>query len=284
MILSFHPCFEGEKNITCAGRMPGPEDLSAIQAADAVILHQGCIRDLYAMSRENCKNIFPNYDARFKYPDKIGQIELFREKRINHPKTDIYLSVASFSERHKDRAGGVSFVYPFVFKFNWGGEGETVRFINSTSALERILQIAARFEESGQKGFLLQAFVPAGNRSLRVVVIGQTLVSYWRVQKNPESFYTSLAKGAVIDRDSDPKLQETAREAVRHFCCATGINLAGIDILFSLSEGPGFDQTEPIFLEINYFFGRQGLGGSDPYYALLEKEIRKWIDGLGLAV
>ena len=103
-------------------------------------------------------------------------------------------------------------------------------------------------------------------------------------QKNPESFYSSLAKGAVIDRDSDPRLQETAREAVRRFCRTTGINLAGIDILFSSSERPGFDQPEPIFLEINYFFGRQGLGGSDPYYALLEKEIRKWIDGLGLAV
>jgi len=284
MILSFHPCFEGEKNITCAGRMPGPEDLAAIQAADAVILHQGCSRELYEMSRENCKHVFPNYDARFKYPDKIGQIELFREKRIKHPQTNIYLNVASFFDRHKGGAGEWSFVYPFVFKFNWGGEGETVRLINSTSALERILQMAARFEESGQKGFLLQVFVPAGNRSLRVVVIGQMLVSYWRVQKNPESFYTSLAKGAVIDRDSNPKLQETACEAVRHFCRATGTNLAGIDILFSSSEGPGFDQTEPIFLEINYFFGRQGLGGSDPYYALLEKETRKWIDGLGLAV
>ena len=284
MILSFHPCFEGGKNITCAGRMPGPEDLAAIRAADAVILHQGCSRDLYEMSRENCKNVFPNYDARFKHPDKIGQFELFREKRIKHPRTNIYLNVASFFDRHKGGAGEWSVVYPFVFKFNWGGEGETVRLINSASALERILQKAARFEESGQKGFLLQTVVPTGNRSLRVVVIGQTLVSYWRVQKDPENFYTSLAKGAVIDRDSDPKRQEAACEAVRRFCRATGINLAGIDILFSLSEGPGVDKTEPIFLEINYFFGRQGLGGSEPYYALLEKETRKWIDGLGLAV
>ena len=33
MILSFHPLFEADKNIICAGRAPGAEDLAAIKAA-----------------------------------------------------------------------------------------------------------------------------------------------------------------------------------------------------------------------------------------------------------
>ena len=40
----------------------------------------------------------------------------------------------------------------------------------------------------------------------------------------------------------------------------------------------------PLFLEINYYFGRRGLGGSERYYALLVSEIIKWIKSLGLPV
>ncbi|MBU4419623.1 MAG: hypothetical protein KKH84_01295, partial [Proteobacteria bacterium] len=58
----------------------------------------------------------------------------------------------------------------------------------------------------------------------------------------------------------------------------TGINLAGFDFLFS-SE---VNIKEPLFLEINYFFGRKGLGGSEKYYKILESEIQKWIESLNL--
>ncbi|MFV9646164.1 MAG: hypothetical protein ACNYWU_10105, partial [Desulfobacterales bacterium] len=61
-----------------------------------------------------------------------------------------------------------------------------------------------------------------------------------------------------------------------NFCRHAEINLAGIDILFS-SEA---EKKEPLFLEINYFFGRQGLGGSEKYYELLMAEIRGWIESL----
>jgi ribosomal protein S6--L-glutamate ligase len=35
-------------------------------------------------------------------------------------------------------------------------------------------------------------------------------------------------------------------------------------------------------LEINYFFGRRGLGGSAVYYEILKKEIDTWLDQLDL--
>jgi len=87
-----------------------------------------------------------------------------------------------------------------------------------------------------------------------------------------------LSKGAVIDTESDPELQVAAISSVKGFCNMTGINLAGFDILFSQES-----RNETLFfLEINYYFGRRGLGGSEKFYEILIAEIKKWIDSLGL--
>ena len=321
MILSFHPIFEGDKNILCAGREPGADDLAAVRAADAVILPQGCKASLYTMARENCANVFPNYDARFEYPGKIGQTRLFRKLNAPHPKTEIYTSHSSLLSSHFSVLTS-QFSLPFVFKFDWGGEGDNVFLIRSSEEFETVLQKAAVFESTGQSGFLIQEYIPfqnrelrenvervlnpfyreeeyipsqnrelrenaervsnpfyreqeyipSQNRDLRVAVIGQKMISYWRVQKDTEKFCSNLSKGAVIDRDSDPDLQAKGIDAVRAFCEKTGINLAGFDLLFS--------HDEPLFIEINYFFGRQGLGGSERFYEILTQEIGKWINSL----
>ncbi|MBC8200194.1 MAG: ATP-grasp domain-containing protein [Desulfobacteraceae bacterium] len=287
MILSFHPCFVADKNIICAGRKPGADDLAAIKAAHAVILPQGCYKSLYYMARGNCAYVFPNYDARFKYPGKIGQIKLFQRKRVSLPETVIFRNAdsfipnfASFSKCHSEdfqiTLAKFGFDFPFVFKFDWGGEGENVYLIKSVEDLQEVLQKAAIYESTGQAGFLIQEYIPSQNRSLRVVVINRKIITYWRVLKNREGFCSNLSQGAVIDFDSDPDLQEMAAFSVENFCKQAGINLAGIDILFS-SE---LQIKEPLFLEINYFFGRRGLGGSEKYYELLVSEIRGWINSL----
>lgn len=279
MILSFHPCFTADKNLICAGRKPGSSELEEIKRADAVILPQGCGEDLYHMARENCKNIFPNYDARFKYPGKTGQILLFQKSKTVHPATRIYASVDTL--RGKDgniKKANLPFKYPFVLKFDWGGEGETVQLVKTYAGFEKELVKAEEYEKTGQKGFLLQEYIESGKRSLRVAVIGGKLISYWRVQKNPDIFCAGLSKGAVADFDSDPALIRIAEERVRDFCGKTGINLAGFDLLFST----GRKDCEPLFLEINYFFGRRGLGGSGNFYKALNSEIIKWLKSLGL--
>jgi ribosomal protein S6--L-glutamate ligase len=276
MIVSFHPIIEAEKNIICAGRMPNDEDLKAIKAADAVILSQGCQRSLYVLARSNCPNVFPNYDARFKYPGKVGQIELFRAIDVPHPASELFSGVAAFHQRQTGRDRNTGFEYPFVFKCNWGGEGETVYLIESAENLQKTLEKAADFEKSGLTGFLLQEFIPCGNRTLRVAVIGQRLISYWRVQERADGFYTNLDKGAVVDAISDPELQHAAQGLVRQVCGKAGINLAGLDIIFSSAK----THPEPMLLEINYFFGRKGLGGSEAYYKILRKEIQNWLAGL----
>ena len=87
------------------------------------------------------------------------------------------------------------------------------------------------------------------------------------------AFHTNLRKGAVIDSEAEPGLQQKAVAVVKEVCQKTGINLAGFDVIFS-SE---IEDPEPLLLEINYFFGRKGLGGSEAYYKLLHQEIQAWL-------
>ena len=278
MILSFHPLYEADLNITCAGREPNAEDLAAIQAANAVVLPQGCYRSLYEMARAHCRHVFPNYDARFRYPEKIGQIQLFREFNFTHPASDIFPTVASFQADLKKLPSGRALTYPLVFKLNWGGEGQTVFLIASEDALSRMLEKAAEFENSGQVGFLLQEYIESRGRTLRVVVIGRRFISYWRIQQDDGNFYTNLGRGAVIDAEADPAQQRKGVALVKNLCHKAGINLAGLDVIFPAQT----DNPDPMLLEINYFFGRTGLGGSEAYYEILLEEIQSWIAALEL--
>ena len=75
-----------------------------------------------------------------------------------------------------------------------------------------------------------------------------------------------------------PELRASAVSAVRNFCRFTLIDLAGFDLLFP----EGAASATPFFLEINYFFGRRGFGGSEAYYRILVQEIDNWIRQNGL--
>lgn len=281
MIVSFHPCIVGDDNRLCAGRSPDESDLAVIRWADAVILPQGCRKELYDMARSACSRVFPNYDSRFSFPGKTGQIRLFSESKAPHPRSAVYTET-NHCRQETESGKRLPFDFPFVLKLDWGGEGETVFRVANREEWNRMFQDLCRFESKNQKGFLLQEYIPAGDRSLRVVVIGSRYLSYWRIHPEPGGFYTSVSKGAVVERYSHANLQQKAVGAVRMFCQQTGINLAGLDILFSLdSTNPGTD-PEPLFLEINYFFGRQGLGGSEAYYVLLMEEINQWLRESGL--
>ena len=279
MILSYHPLFVADKNILCAGRSPDSKDLAAICAADAVILPQGCSSALYGLARNHCAHVFPNFDARFNYPGKTGQARLFSELNVPHPDTETYLSLDNFYQQYGRDSRFATMRFPLVFKFDWGGEGDHVYLIDAADELKSILQAAEKFERSGRFGFLFQEYIPCANRSLRVTVVGKTFVSYWRVLNNPAGIGTSLARGATIDADSDPDFQQTAISAVRSFCRQTGINLAGFDLIFALNPV----DKDPYFLEINYFFGRRGVGEAQGFYWLLNAEILLWLEHLRLS-
>lgn len=274
MILSFHPCYVGDANILCAGRDPDQRDIEAIRTADAVVLPQGCRASLYSLCRKHCAHVFPNYDARFQYPGKIGQIRLFRELSAPHPETWIFPHLLAYQ-----RTRPISeTAFPLVLKLDWGGEGETVFRVSIPADLDPILKTVAAYERSGQAGFILQRYIPETSRTLRMVVTGNHLTAYWRIQENPLAFGTSVSHGARIDSDVEPHLFQMAQDLTRDFCEKTKIDLAGFD--FIPEQTP--DGVRLLFLEINYFFGRTGLGGSIAFYDRLQAVVRVWLKSLGL--
>jgi len=277
MILSFHPNIVAHKNILCAGRLPNDRDRAAICQARAVILPQGCGEALYRMCRKHCAHVFPNYDARFDFQGKLCQARLFQEIGATFPQTYSFETLSSYYGHYGQDILTCPLGFPCVFKSDWGGEGEGVFLLKSAEALGETLQRAQVSEQSGQKGFLLQEYVLCGGRSLRVVVIGDEFFSYWRVQQDPSQFLTNLKAGAIIDHESGPELQEAGVAVVSDFCSKTGINLAGFDLLFPEND----KEASPFFLEINYFFGRRGLGGSLKYYDLVDRAVRGWLNTLG---
>jgi ribosomal protein S6--L-glutamate ligase len=277
MILSFHPLIAADKNILCAGRNPDKQDLDAIKHADAIILPIGCKKNLYTLVQDHCRHVFPNYDMRFDFPGKLGQIELFQKQGINYPATQSFCDFKEFELKYGHLKIKEPMNLPFVFKFDWGGEGENVFLIRTHSDLLSLLDMARCFENTGQKGFLIQELIPAALKSLRTVVIGKKLFSYWRIQLRKNEFKTSLCSGSVIDYNSDPELIEKAESDLGLFLKKTSINLAGFDFLFSPVS------SKPYFIEINYFFGRKGLGGSEKFYMIFIKEINRWLKSLGIS-
>ncbi len=268
-VLSFDSGIEADMNRSCAGREPSDADIRAVRAADAVILPRGCRENLYLMACRNCPNVFPNYDARYGYSGKTGQICLFRENKFSCPETVVFDDSDEFWHLYDKPP----LTLPCVFKFSWGGEGKYVFLLENYRDFQKCMGLAEQWQARGLKGFLFQKYIPSGGRSLRAVVMGGHIHTYWRVQSDPCQFYTNLAKGAEIDSDSDPHLQHMAADITREFSRKTGINLAGLDFLFSTEE----KDPEPLLLEVNYFFHYTGLGGPEGYYRLLAAAVRDWI-------
>ena len=278
MILSFHPMITADRNMICAGRDPGEAELHAIRKADAVILPQGCRKTLYDMAASHCTHVFPDYSAKFAFPGKIGQAALFARFGLSHPKTRTFRSMMEFYDQIPNTKTFHDLNFPFVFKFDWGGEGDTVTRIDSPADFSSALCRANAYEKTGQSRFLIQELIPSGNRSLRVAVIGDDRIVYWRIQKKPDRFGTALSKGAEINRHAEPDKQAAGIALVNLLCEKTGINLAGVDLIFPENS----QKADPLLLEINYFFGRTGIGGSGRFYSLLRRAVKDWLNNLKL--
>jgi ribosomal protein S6--L-glutamate ligase len=104
--------------------------------------------------------------------------------------------------------------------------------------------------------------------------MGDNFISYWKRPGNSGDEITSMKKGAVVDREWNPELQKKGVVAAKRLSHNTGINLAAVDFIFNIDEkDPG-----ALILEINYYFGRQGLGGTINYYKMLYHELVNWME------
>ncbi|MBU0960284.1 MAG: glutathione synthase [Proteobacteria bacterium] len=268
MLLSFNPAIDGDRFIWNLAPWDA-ELLAAIKKAQAIVLPQTVTREFYRLCKENCAKVFPNYDMRCSWEGKVGDTLLFWTFGVAHPRTMVFPRLESMVNEHPEMmAKPILPDFPFVIKGACGGEGRYVWLVKCQEDFDKTLARLKKCELEGVFGFVIQEYLPGLKRDLRVVVIGDEIISYWR---NREGFFHNVSKGGTIDFESDPHLQKKGREAVHELCVKTGINLAGFDLIFADPD------RDPLFLEINYTFGRVGLGGSEAFYTLLEKEVKNWL-------
>lgn len=277
MILSFHPCIDAHVQVILGVRTLDSSDLKWVRKADAIILPQACQQDLYEACSGYGARVFPNYEKRFKYPGKIGQSLLFGDLDLPHPETFCWGTVRDFEEAYPGW-DPLPHALPFLVKKDRGHEAEGVFLVEDRNSLKETLDHLALGQGSGLYGFVSQAYIPSDGNVLRAVITGKRIITYWKRPDRPGKNITTISRGSIIDHDWRPDLQEKGKAHAMALAQGTAINLAAIDFVFSMAE----KDPEPLFLEINYYFGRRGLGGTENYYRLLYEAVRDWLEEAGL--
>lgn len=271
MILSFHPCFLGDTLVILGDGTIDSHDLRHINEAEVILLPQYCTPELYRACKDSSAQLFPNYDVRFRYPGKIGQSLLFKKLNHAHPQTRQWSSVEAFKKGYHE--GGFPHPLPFLIKADEAHEAENIYQISDEAALNSSMEDLQRMERWGSSGFVSQELIPAEGNVLRVVIIGKKTITYWKRAQRPGQTITTISRGAEVDQHWRPDLQEKGEKEAKKLAAATGINLAAIDFIFDFCQA----DPEPLFLEINYVFGRRGLGGSMNFYRLLSEALQEWL-------
>ena len=277
MILSLHPCIVADIQIILGDRTLNSEDLDLIREADAIILPQSCSFDLYKVCKDSSALTFPNYGIRFQYPGKVGQSLLFKELALPYPETIQWPSVKRFKTSYP-RLGDIPHGLPFLIKADRGHEGAGVYVITDQRDLEWSLKRLRRLEKEGISGFISQELIPSNGNVLRAVILGERTITYWKRTESHDKIIATISQGAKIEEGWRTDLQEKGKIQAQKLSRATDINLAAIDFVFP------FDcpDPQPLFLEINYYFGRRGLGGSLNFYRLLFEAVQEWLKVNGL--
>jgi ribosomal protein S6--L-glutamate ligase len=258
--VSFHPGIPLDLNLPVFSPVDQPEIRTLLQGATGVLLPSYVTPQRYSMITRWCRSWFPRLDTRFRNCGKTAQIELFRSQGVRHPESVIFENAQELGSHaaHADPPGG----YPCVLKGDTGGGGSTVFPVRDREELMRCVQ-----RLPSDRPMLLQRWVNHGGMDLRVVVYGKQTVSYFRIGDG--QFYNNVCRGGRLDHDGRPELQQKGIEAVRAFCDSVAIDIAGFDLMFP-------DSGPPVFVEINFHFGRKGLGGSPGHRLFWARAVQEW--------
>ena len=167
--------------------------------------------------------------------------------------------------------------FPFLIKEDRRHEAEGIHIIRDDRDIDVSLNKISKRYNLKTTRFISQDFIYAKGNALRVVIMEDSYISYWKRAANPGQEISTISNGAIVDKKWEPQLQEKGIKMAKLLSEKTGINLAAVDFIFDLNKS----DPDPLLLEINYSFGRTGLGGTINYYKLLFKVLTKWMEKNG---
>jgi len=258
--VSLNPYIPLDHNLSLFAPLDDPEVRGLLRAACGVILPGYVSPWRYAAVTRLARRWFPRLEGARSLTGKARQILAFRRLGVRHPDTWIF--------RNREhawsalRTWGSPWGYPAVLKGDSGGGGSAVFPVRDPAELRARLDRLPAHEP-----VLLQRLIDHGGRDLRVVVYGPMAVSYFRVGGG--GFYNNISKGAAIDHEVAPEEQQKGVRACLDLSRRLGIDLAAFDLMFP-DDGP------PVFVEINFNFGRKGLGGAPGHREYLRRAVELW--------
>lgn len=264
-LVSLHPHVRAGVNIALApGKVFSGQELEVFRRAGAVVAPQNVKAEQYGLIASLCPRVFPDYRNRFGFEGKCGNFRLFEKFGLPHPET---LAYADGDDFRAARPKEPPFGFPFVMKADREGGGNGVFLVKNEK------DFASALSSLSPRPFVAQKFVDHRGADLRVVILGDALYPYWRVQDDPAEFRNNVGRGARIVYDFEPELMEKGMRAAALLRSRTGIDCAAVDVLFGRSE----KAPEALLGEVNFVFGRKGMGGSGRFREFFQKAVDRWI-------
>jgi ribosomal protein S6--L-glutamate ligase len=259
-LVSFHHRIRLDCNLPPLSCLYDEETKRLVRGAKGVLMPKYLSPARYRAISKLANSHFPDLTGRFYYRGKATQIRLFRRLGIDHPETRLFPTpdAAIFGLETE----GPPLAYPFVVKGDSGGGGHAVFPAESEKDYLDRLKLLPEDEP-----VLAQRWVEHGGMDLRVVVVGSKVKSYFRVGGG--SFYNNVCRGAVIDYGLHPEKQAAGKSLALKVSKLAGIDMAGFDVMFP-EEGP------PLLIEVNFFFGKKGLGGPEGFDELFLDAVMEW--------
>lgn len=183
--------------------------------------------------------VFPSQASYLLGHNKIEMTRAFEMVApANTPHTEIRANTPSNAEELWELM-----LHPFVAKLPKASQGSGVWLIKNPAEWRAYLEKT--------DVLYVQEYLPI-NRDIRVVIIGDQVVSaYWRLQSD-QGFYNNVAKGGVIEQSAVPA---QAVNLARHLAHTLDIDHAGFDIAMV--------GDHPYVFEFNRLFGNQGIEGGE---------------------
>lgn len=258
--MSLSPYVSLDHNLSLFAPLEDPEVRALLRGARGVVLPGYVSPWRYVAVTRLARRWFPRLEAARSLHGKARQILAFRRLGVRHPATWVFRN-----RQHAWsvlRTWGSPWGFPAVLKGDSGGGGSAVFPVHDPAGVwEKLERLPA------QEPVLFQQWINHGGRDLRVVVYGSTAVSYFRVGGG--GFYNNVSKGAAIDYEIAPEDQERGIRACLDLSRRLGIDLAAYDLMFP-------DAGPPVFVEINFNFGRKGLGGAPGHRKYLQRAVERW--------